>query len=229
MDSNMAQPWKEAVSSDNSRDSNAAPNNSCVSGPQPAHHVNCEDEKKSDAMKTSSMETTMKPQSNNGYGGGINDRIRFGNSSKGCLENLMANRHLHANDLNDKKMKVEEKVNEQEKTNRPLQVNGLNNKNTNIVVKEKENRHFHANGLNDKNLNEVEKGEKIGRKEKENSPLQDTGLNHKFIEMAAEWNGIRAKAEREYWRRETEQKESRAEAEHKYGNQQRIESEFGGR
>ena len=146
MDSNLAQPWKKAVSSDDSRDSNAAPSNSCVSGPQPAHHVNCEDEKKSDALKTNAMETTMKTQSNNGYGEGTNDGIRFGNSSEGLKESFMTNRHFHANGLNDKKAKVEGK----EMTNRPLQVNGLNNKNSNVVAKEKENSPLQGTGLNNK-------------------------------------------------------------------------------
>ena len=47
--------------------------------------------------------------------------------------------------------------------------------------------------------------------------------------MVAEWNGIRAEAKREYWRRGAERNESQAEAEYKYGNQQRMESEFDGR
>ena len=124
MDSNLAQPWEKAVSSDDSRDSNVDPNNSDATVLQTAHHVNCEDEKNSDAMKTNAMEITMKQQSNNGYGEGINDGIRFGNSSEGMKESFMINRHLHANGLNDKKVKVKGK----EMTNRPLQVNGLNNK-----------------------------------------------------------------------------------------------------
>ena len=109
MDSILAQPWKKAISSDDSRDSNVGPNNSCVPGWPPEHHVNCEDEKKSDAMKTNAMETTMKPQSNNGYGEGINDGLKVGNSIEGMKEILMTNRQLHANGLNDKKVKVKGK------------------------------------------------------------------------------------------------------------------------
>ena len=79
MNSNLAQPCEKTVSSEDSRDSNVGPNNSCVKGSQPAHHVNCEGEKNLDAMKMNPMETTMKQQSNNGYGTGINDGRKVGN------------------------------------------------------------------------------------------------------------------------------------------------------
>ena len=174
MDSNLAQPWKKAVSSDDSRDSDVDPNNSDATVLQTAHHVNCEDEKNLDAMKTNAMETTMKPQSNNGYGEGINDGIRFGSSIEGMKKELMTNRHFHANGLNDKKVKVKGK----EMENRPLQVNGLNDKTMivggKVVIKEMESRHLHANGLNDKKV-------KVIGKEKENRPLQVNGLNDKTL------------------------------------------------
>ena len=226
MDSNLAQPWKETVSSEDSRDSNAEPSNSDATVLQTAHHVNCEDEKKSDAMKTNSMETTMKPQSNNGYGEGINDGIRFGNSSEGYLETLLINRHFHANGLNDKKVKAKGVETE----NRPLQVNGLNDKalivGGKVVIVETENRQLHANGLNDKSTNAMEERGKVERKEKENSPLQDTGLNNKYIEMAAKWNGSRAASECKQWTRGAAWNESRAEAEYRFGNQRRMEAEY---
>ena len=89
---------------------------------------------------TNLMMVITKQQSNDGDGNGIIDGDRFTNLSVGNKEgNLMQNRHLHADGLNDKNLKVGGKVRESEM----------------------ENRHLHANGLNDKNLNAMEKGEKV--------------------------------------------------------------------
>ena len=174
MDSNLAQPCKKAISSEDSRGSNVGPNNSCVEGSQPAHNVNCEDEKNLDALKTNAMEITMEQQSNDNDGAGIYDGIRLVNSSVGKMEELQTSRHVRVDGLNDKKLKVEEGV----------------------KIGRKENSFVRSNGLNDKNLKIAEKGEKVVRKEKENSLVRDNGLNNKIIEMATEWNESRAESNR---------------------------------
>ena len=89
MDSKLAQPCKEAICSEDSRDTNAEPNNSCLEGSQPAHYVNCEDEKNSDASEMNAMKITMEKRSNDGDGNGINDGDRFINSSVGNKEGYL--------------------------------------------------------------------------------------------------------------------------------------------
>ena len=132
-------------------------------------------------------------QSNDGDEAWSNDGNRLINSSVGNKEGeLMQNRHLRVNGLNDKKLKVVSK----EKENSSLQDNGLNVKNSNIVEKgekvvrnEMENRHLRVNGLNDKILNV---GGRTREKENENRHLRVNGLNNKIIETSEEWNGSRA-------------------------------------
>ena len=164
MDSKLAQPCKEAICSEDSRDTNAEPNNSCLEGSQPAHYVNCEDEKNPDAPEMNAMKITMEQQSNDGIGNGTIDGERFVDSSIGKMKELKTNRHVHVNGLNDKNVKIGE----------------------GIKIGIEENSFVRSNGLNDKNPKTAEKGGKVVRKEKENSLVRDSGLNNKFTEMAAE-------------------------------------------
>ena len=137
MDSNLAQPCKKAICSEDSQDSNVVPSNSDVKA---LHDINCEDENL-DAPETNATEIIVEQQSNDGDGAGINDGDRFINSSVGNEKGIMQNSHVRDNGLNDKKVKVEE-----------------GNK-----VEKEENSYVRSNGLNYKIMEIVEKGEKVER------------------------------------------------------------------
>ena len=187
MDSNLASPCKKTISSEDSRDSNAAPDNFAVVA---TTDVNWKDET-SDAPKMTAMENGMEQQSNDGNETSANDGIQVTNLNVGKMETLTENRHLHANGLKDKNLKFVKKEGK-------------------IVMMEKENRHFHANGLNDKNMKIAEKGEKVVWKERENRHSRVNGLNDNIIGMSAEWSESRVEMESKFRRqRQIETKDER--------------------